>query len=131
MNSAHASSLKRLYDLWLAGDVVTIEREFPAKLTFEIKGQSSLAGKHDRGAFGRLHGKQKELTGGTFASEIHDVLVSDRHGMVLSTHRLSHAGVPLEYRSVHVWRFEEGMPIAGYEYLRDHYQFDRIWGSSV
>jgi ketosteroid isomerase-like protein len=47
--------------------------------------------------------------------------------MVLSTHKLTLAGKALEYRSVHVWRFENGKPIAGYDYLRDQDQFDQIW----
>jgi len=128
MNSTHPSeSLKRLYELWHRGDIAALEAEFPANLTFEIKGQSTLAGKHDRAAFARLFGLMKEKSGGSFQSDVHDILVSDRHGMVLSTHKLTLAGKALEYRSVHVWRFENGKPIAGYEYLRDQYQFDQIW----
>jgi len=33
----------------------------------------------------------------------------------------------MEYRSVQVWRFDNGLPIAGYEYLRDQDQFEQIW----
>jgi len=128
MNATHHSdSLKRLYNLWHSGEIPVLEAEFPANLTFEIKGQSSIAGKHDRATFARLFEFMKEKSGGTFQSEVHDILVSDRHGMVLSTHKLTLAGKALEYRSVHVWRFENGKPIAGYEYLRDQYQFDQIW----
>jgi ketosteroid isomerase-like protein len=128
MNSTpHLDSLKRLYQLWHAGDIASIEAEFPAKLTFEIKGKSALAGKHGLSAFARLFGAMKEHSQGTFQTEVHDILVSDRHGMVLSTHKLKQADQPVEYRSVHVWRFENGKPIAGYEYLRDQYQFDQIW----
>ena len=128
MSSQHEASIRRLYSLWHAGDVGGIEREFSSKLTFEIKGKSLISGKHDRAQFARLMIKMRELSGGTFQSEIHDMLVSDRHAMVLATHRLSRAGAALEYRSVQVWRFENGSPIAGYEYLRDHDQFQQIWG---
>ena len=128
MNSSHhLDSLKRLYQLWQNGERPVLEAEFPANLTFEIKGQSSIAGKHDRATFARLFELMKEKSGGTFQSEIHDILASDRHGMVLSTHKLTIGGKALEYRSVHIWRFENGKPIAGYEYLRDQYQFDEIW----
>jgi ketosteroid isomerase-like protein len=128
MSSSNESSIKRLYDLWHAGDVAGIEREFSSKLTFEIKGKTLISGKHDRTQFAGLLTKMKELSGGTFQSEIHDMLVSDRHAMVLATHQLNRAGVAFEYRSVQVWRFENGSPIAGYEYLRDHEQFQQIWG---
>jgi ketosteroid isomerase-like protein len=129
MASQHETSIKRLYNLWLAGDVATIEREFSPKLTFEIKGKTLISGKHDRTQFGGLITRMKDLSGGTFHSEIHDMLVSDRHAMVLATHKLTRAGSAFEYRSVQVWRFEEGSPIAGYEYLRDHEQFQQIWGA--
>jgi ketosteroid isomerase-like protein len=121
------NSLKRLYELWHSGDVSAIAQEFSSKLTFEIKGSSAVSGKHDQAQFAALHSKMKKLSDGTFQTEIHDMLVSDRHGMVLATHRLTRNGQAHEYRSVQVWRFENGLPIAGYEYLRDHYQFDQIW----
>jgi ketosteroid isomerase-like protein len=128
MSSQHETAIRRLYALWHAGDVAGIEREFSPKLTFEIKGKNLISGKHDRTQFAHLMAKMKELSGGTFQSEIHDMLVSDRHAMVLATHKLSRAGAAFEYRSVQVWRFEAGLPIAGYEYLRDHEQFQQIWG---
>jgi len=128
MSSRHENSIKRLYHLWHAGDAAGIEREFSPKLSFEIKGKTLLSGKHDRAQFAGLITKMKELSGGTFQSEIHDLLVSDRHAMILATHKLTRGGAALEYRSVQVWRFEDGLPIAGYEYLRDHEQFQQIWG---
>jgi ketosteroid isomerase-like protein len=128
MSSPNETSIKRLYHLWHTGDITSIEREFSPKLTFEIKGKTLISGKHDRTQFAGLITKMKELSGGTFQSEIHDMLVSDRHAMVLATHKLSRGGAALEYRSVQVWRFEGGSPIAGYEYLRDHEQFQQIWG---
>ena len=127
MSTQHETSIRRLYELWHAGDVAGIEREFPPRLSFEIKGRTLISGKHDRAQFAGLMARMKELSGGTFQSEIHDMLVSDRHALVLATHRLSRGGASLEYRSVQVWRFENGLPIAGYEYLRDHEQFQQIW----
>jgi len=129
MSTQNETSIKRLYALWHAGDVAAIDREFSPKLTFEIKGKTLISGKHDRTQFAGLMTKMKEFSAGTFQSEIHDMLVSDRHAMVLATHKLSRAGAPFEYRSVQVWRFENGSPIAGYEYLRDFEQFQQIWGA--
>jgi len=127
MTTPHATSLRRLYEFWTAGDSGALSREFSPKLTFEIKGQSSIAGKYDLTQLTLLSSRMKELSGNTFQSEIHDMLVSDRHGMVLATHTLFRDGKKMEYRSVQVWRFENGLPIAGYEYLRDQYLFDQIW----
>ena len=98
------------------------------KMTFQIAGKSQLAGKYTKAAFAEeLAPKLKKLSGGTFQSEIHDILTSDLHAAVLSTNRLTVNGKPVEYRAVHVWRFESGKPVAWYEYPRDMYQFDTIW----
>jgi ketosteroid isomerase-like protein len=47
--------------------------------------------------------------------------------LVLATDKLTRNGKTLEYRTVHVWRIENGKPVAWYEYPRDLYQYDAIW----
>jgi ketosteroid isomerase-like protein len=69
-----------------------------------------------------------ELSGNTLKVETHDIMASDRHGLVLITDHLTQNGKKVEYRAVHVWRFEGGKPVAWYEYPRDLYQYDVIWG---
>ena len=73
--------------------------------------------------------KMKELSAGIFQSEIHDMLVSDRHAMALATQHIQPVGADFEYRSVQVWRFENGSLIEAYEYLRNFGQFQLIWGA--
>jgi ketosteroid isomerase-like protein len=58
---------------------------------------------------------------------VHDIMASDQHGIVLATEQLVRDGKSVELRTVHVWRFEEGKPVAWYEYPRDLYQYDAIW----
>ena len=69
-----------------------------------------------------------ELSGGSLKVEIHDILASDLHACVLVTDKLTRNGKACEYRGVHVWRFQDGKPIAWYDYPRDLYQYDEIWG---
>jgi ketosteroid isomerase-like protein len=68
-----------------------------------------------------------ELSNGSLKMEIHDIFANDRHGVVLVTDHFTRKGEPIQLRLVHVWRFENGKPVAWYEYARDLYQFDAIW----
>ena len=54
------------------------------------------------------------------------------HGVWTGTHQGEFMGIPATDKTVKVsfidlWRFENGKPLAGYEYPRDLYQFDAFW----
>lgn len=124
----NAATLEKLYADFARGDAAAVLAACAEGFTFQIPGKSRLAGKYDRGTLAsglmtRLH----ELSGATFRFEAHDILASDRHGLVLGTVHLQRGGKPVEYRTVHVWRIEGGKPVAGYEYPRDLYQYDAVW----
>ncbi|MCM0605909.1 MAG: nuclear transport factor 2 family protein [Xanthomonadaceae bacterium] len=128
MKHPNAKLFDKLYAAFKSGNYNTMLSHCDEKVTFQIAGQSKLAGKYDRMNFeSGLGVKLKELSGGTFTTEIHDVMAGDLHAMVLMTNKVTRAGKTLEYRSVHVWRIQNGKPLAGYEYPRDMYQFDLIW----
>lgn len=97
-------------------------------VTFQIAGKSKLAGKYNKSTLGSgLLAKMAEMSSGTFKADIHDITATDLHGMVLMTNTIVKEGVKQEYRTVHVWRIQNGKPLAGYEYPRDMYQYDGIW----
>jgi len=124
-------------------NIVTLEKlysdfsqeNFPAVLdacadsvTFQIAGKSQLAGKYTKENFIQdFMMKLKELSGNTYQIEVHDILASDQHAAVLTTERVTRHGKTTELRTVHVWRFGAGKPLAWYEYPRDLYQFDTVW----
>jgi hypothetical protein len=45
----------------------------------------------------------------------------------LASDHLVKNGKTILLRTVHVWRFEHGKPIAWYEYPRDLYAFDEVF----
>lgn len=97
-------------------------------VTFQIAGKSRLAGKYTKATVGtELFAKIQELSGDTYKLEIHDIMASDQHGLVLTTDSVVRNGTRHEYRSVHVWRIQKGKLLAWYEYPRDLYQYDAIW----
>jgi ketosteroid isomerase-like protein len=123
-----SEAIRKFYDHFTRGEYDAAFESCDPKATFQISGQSKLAGKFDRGNFAQDYAAHlRELSGGTFQLEIHDILGSDRHVVALGTVKLQRDGKPAEYRTAHVWRCENGRPVAGYEYFRDQYQVDRIW----
>jgi ketosteroid isomerase-like protein len=100
------------------------------QVTFQVSGKSALAGKFTKTNFAEGFVKKAQtLSGNTYQFSVHDILASDLHGTVLGTFKVTTHGKTTELRTVHVWRFENGKPVAGYEYTRDLYQFDQIFNS--
>lgn len=128
MKHPNAALLEKIYADFAKGDVNSVLAACDEKMTFQIAGKSKLAGKYDRTNFAAGFAmKLMELSGGTFKSEVHDILASDLHAAVLATNRLTRDGKTVEMRTVHIWRFQNGKPVAWYEYPRDLYQYDTIW----
>src|SRR5258708_3485696 len=50
-----------------------------------------------------LAGKAMEITGGTFHEEVEDVLVNDRHAVVLARHSFTRGGSAADYQTAHVY----------------------------
>lgn len=127
-NTTHAELLHKFYQAYSLGDVPAMLACCADDVTFQVMGKSPLAGKFDRRTFAsNLLQRMRELSAGTHQMEVHDILASDLHGMVLVTHKLRRNGTPHEYRAAHVWRIQGAKLVAWYEYARDLYQFDAIW----
>lgn len=128
MQHPNALILKKIYDDFAKGDIASILAACDDAMTFQVAGKSKLAGKYTKADFASgFVTKLMELSGGSLMVEVHDILASDRHGVVLATDHLKQKGEPVQMRTVHVWRFEKGRPVAWYEYPRDMYTYDRIW----
>ncbi len=128
MKQPNATLLEKIYSDFAKQDFNAVISSCDEKMTFQIAGKSRLAGKFDRSNFATgFATKLIELSGGTFKSEVHDILASDLHAAVLATNRLTREGKMIEMRTVHIWRFQNGKPIAWYEYPRDLYQYDTVW----
>lgn len=129
MKTQHEAALRKFYDHFAQGAYEAAAQVATETMTFQIAGKSKLAGKYTRESFAKDFGtKLRELGGAGFKLEVHDILASDLHGTVMLTYKVPREGKTVELRSVHVWRFEGGKPLAGYEYPRDLYQYDAIWG---
>lgn len=118
------SILEKIYGDFQRGDLASALAACADNITFQIAGKSPLAGKYTKADLaGRLAGRLQEGRS-LYQLEVHDTLASDRHGVVLASERI---GASAALRVVHVWRFENGQPVAWYSYPRDLYQMDAAW----
>jgi ketosteroid isomerase-like protein len=124
MQIQHAEALKQFYSHFTEGRIEKAFEGCADSVTFQIAGKSPLAGKYSRANVRDLESRLREFTQGTYSLAVHDILASDLHGTVLGTEKFTSQGKTHEFRVVHVWRFENGKPLAGYLYERDLYAFD-------
>lgn len=128
MKHPNAVLLEKLYANFAEGNLQAVLDACSDEVTFNVPGKSRIAGKFTKKNFIQdFVMKLGELSGGTIRADIHDILASDRHAAVLATDTLMRDGKKIEFRSVHIWRFDGGKPVAWYVYPRDLYQFDEIW----
>lgn len=128
MKHPNAHVLEKIYADFAKGDIPALLEACAPEITFQIAGKSKLAGKYTKAnAASGLFAKIAEMGGADYKLEVHDILASDRHGVVLVSSVLHKNGEKIQLRATHVWRMENGRPVAWYEYPRDMYQFDAAW----
>lgn len=82
----NAELLQRLFAAFAARDLATIDAALAPEVTWTTPGRNLLAGTYEgRDAVLAQLARSGELTGGTYATEVRDVLASDAHVAVLYT----------------------------------------------
>jgi len=92
------------------GDLGALQDQYFAEnIVWHVTGTGPLAGDYEGAAqvIGQL-GKISELTDGSVQPQVHDVLVSDDHTVVLVTISAERAGKRLQFKLVHVIHAENG-----------------------
>ena len=76
-----------------------------------------------------LFGKLFQLTDGTFQVEVHDVLASEEHAVVLARVRARRAGKTIEHGQYsHVCHFQDGKLSEAWIVDVDPYELDDFFG---
>jgi uncharacterized protein len=105
----NAVALRAGYEAFAKGDLETVGALFADDIAWHQSGTSPLAGdRAGKDAVFALFGRLGELTAGTFANQIHDVLADDEHAVVLVEQSWEQ---PHPYRgnAVHVWHMTNGI----------------------
>lgn len=108
---AHASAglASRLHAAIVSADLDAMRELFAPDVIWHVAGHGPLAADYEGisavlGMFGRLY----DMADGTLAYDVHDVIASDVHAVVLLTVRASIAGRDLADKAVHVCHVRDG-----------------------
>lgn len=106
---AYAKRISEGYEAFAAGDMDHLRNELWAPdIVWHQTGRSQLAGDYHGadeilGYFGRL----MEMTDGTFAVEVHDVIASDHHGVGLHRSTATRDGRQYEAQEILIAHFDD------------------------
>jgi len=116
------------YEAFSKGDMETIAKIFGSDIRWTVSGRNQISGTYSGqeetfAFFGRL----MEVTDGTFAVGIHDLLASDDHVVVLVKETARRNGKSLESDDVHVWHIANGEAVEFWGISKDQNEVDKFW----
>jgi ketosteroid isomerase-like protein len=121
--------IREAYAAFGRGDIDGYLSACTADFTFNVPGQSAVAGSHvGRAGMYELGGKVMEITNGSFVEDVEDVLANERHAVVLARHRFTRAGSANDYLTAHVYDVIDGKLARCFEQPRDPEAFEDAWG---
>ena len=122
---------RRGYEAYERGDVAGMVATWAEGITFHAPGSSDLAGTF-RGQDEVLGFLQRlgERSDGTFRLEVHDMLASDQHLVVLCRHSAQRDGRAIDMPAAHVWHTDlDGKFTEVWVLVEDQGQMDEFWAS--
>jgi ketosteroid isomerase-like protein len=98
------------YELFGKGDLDTLRKDyFTEDAVWHSAGDNALTGDYEGvDAVMQSFVKTFELSGGSFQTEVHDVLANDEHGVVIGVARAQRDGKDYEWKYTHVVHFRDG-----------------------
>jgi len=122
-----AELLRQGYDAFARGDLETVGSLFDEAINWHVTG-GPLAGtyKGTQQVFG-FFGQLFERSGGTFRLEIHDMLASDEHVIVLVRERAEREDQVFNANAVHVWHVRGNKATEFWGIPADVGAFERFW----
>lgn len=125
----NAEVLLQGYAAFGKGDMDTVRQVLAEDIRWHSPGRNQLSGDYQgQDEVLALFGKIQQLAGGTFALDIHDVLASDEHVVVITDARAERDGRALpDGRAVHVWHMRDGKATEFWAVPLDPYGTDEFW----
>jgi uncharacterized protein len=125
----NADLIRSGYEAFSKGDLEAVAKLFGPEIRWNISGRNQVSGTYtgQEDVF-EFFGKLMELTDGTFAVELHDLLASDDHVVVLANETATRNGKNMESDEVHVWHLDNGRAIEFWGVPKDQHQVDEFWG---
>jgi hypothetical protein len=120
--------LRRGYEAFSKGDMATIAALFSEDAVYHVPGSHLLSGDHrGRDAVLGVLAKLGELSGGTLSIDVHEVLATDDHGVVLHWERASRQGKQLDSLETVVYHLRGGKITEMWSFFYDQRTEDEFW----
>ncbi len=129
MAAQHDAELVRSgYEAFGKGDIPAVRALMHDEIAWHVPGRSSLAGDyHGPDEVLGLFGKLQEGSEGSFRLDIHDLIASDEHVVVLVTATGHRGDKTLDVPAVHVWHIRDGRATEFWSAESDPYAVDEFW----
>jgi ketosteroid isomerase-like protein len=124
----NAATIRRGYEAFVTYDLEAIRDLFTEDVVFHIGGRSPLAGTYS--GKDAVLGFLADLTsrsGGTYKADVHDILASDEHVVVLTKETAQREGRSLADNLVAVYHMRDGRAAEGWFHPGDAYADDEFW----
>ena len=127
MTHPNEELVRRAFDAFASGDVEALGELMEPDSVWHAPGRNPLAGDH-RGVEAILgyFARTMELTGGTFRTELHDVVANDEHAVSLFVARGQREGKTLDVRNVLVTHVRNGKLGETWLFPGDQYASDEF-----
>jgi len=127
---SNAEAIRKGYEAFSRGDMDSLRNElFTPDVVWHQGGRNQTSGDY-RGADAviGLFGKLFQLTDGTFSVEVHDLLASEEHAVVLATVHAQRGGKTLQHGEYsHVCHFRDGKLSEAWIVNVDPYEGDEFF----
>jgi ketosteroid isomerase-like protein len=121
--------LRKGYAAYSSGDLDTLTDLFADDILWHVAGRSPIAGDYKgRDAVFGFFGKLMELSGGTFAIDVHDILANDEHGVAIITNSGTRGDKSFSGQDVHVFHLRDSKVVEFWDSPLDQYNADDFWG---
>jgi uncharacterized protein len=124
----HEEVFMRTYEAFTAGDLEVLAELFADDVVWHTPGRNQLSGDYQgRDATFASFAREFELSGGTYAVQLHDVLADDYHTVALLRCTAEHDGKTLDMNYVLVFHISGGKITEAWELWSDQGVLDEFW----
>jgi len=123
-----AKIIRQVYEFFAKADLVIVSKRFASEIRWNVTGHSALAGTYSGPeAVFAFFARLTEMSGGTFTTEIHDLMASEDHVVVLARESGVRSDRHLQDDEAHVWHLENGLAKEFWGCPKDPYAVDAFW----
>lgn len=124
----NAALVRHLYDMVAAGDVAGYLALIGDDAIFHVGGESIVSGEYvGKDAIAGLGLKAFEETGGTWRTDLLEVLANDTHATTLHRWSAQRRGRTIAMDNFNVYRVANGKVVERWEFIEDRDAHDTFW----